>query len=255
MRGFTAFLHKEIAEILRTWRIWVLPGIVLFFALTGPPLAKLTPELLSSLMADQQPGVVIQLPDPTYMDAYLSWTKNLSQMVIIAVMIMFGGIISAEKRSGTATLVLTKPLSRSAFVVAKYLSSAALLALPVVLGGVATWGVTLAVFGTAPLGALAGATGAWLVFGLLFVALLEFLSVAFDSHAGASGLGLVAYLLVSISALWSPAVRYSPAGLVSAPNAIIAGEAVGLLWPIVTSLALTVALVAASILVFRRREL
>ena len=44
MSGFAAFAGKEAREILRTWRIWVLPGILLFFALTGPVLAKLTPQ-------------------------------------------------------------------------------------------------------------------------------------------------------------------------------------------------------------------
>jgi len=36
MNGFTVFARKEAREILRTWRVWVLPGILAFFALTGP---------------------------------------------------------------------------------------------------------------------------------------------------------------------------------------------------------------------------
>ena len=36
MSGFRVFARKELREIVRTWRIWVLPGILLFFALTGP---------------------------------------------------------------------------------------------------------------------------------------------------------------------------------------------------------------------------
>lgn len=68
MRGFGAFLGKEFREIVRTWRIWVLPGIVLFFAISGPPLAKITPELLSSFVPADS-GMVIQMPDPTYVDS------------------------------------------------------------------------------------------------------------------------------------------------------------------------------------------
>ena len=41
--GFDSFVRKEATEIFRTWRIWVLPGIALFFALSGPALAKLDP--------------------------------------------------------------------------------------------------------------------------------------------------------------------------------------------------------------------
>ena len=45
MSGFGAFLAKELTEIRRTWRIWVVPGIVIFMGLTSPVLAKLTPAL------------------------------------------------------------------------------------------------------------------------------------------------------------------------------------------------------------------
>jgi len=255
MHGFTAFLGKELREILRTWRIWVLPGIVLFFAISDPPLAKITPQLLGSLMTDQQPGVVIQLPDPTYVDAYLQWTKNLSQMVLFAVIIMFGGIVSAETKSGTAALVLTKPLSRSAFVLAKFVSQAALVAVPVIVGALATWGITYAVFGEAPIGPLAEATGAWLVFGLMFVALMELLSAALDSQAGAAGLGFGAYILLSLATLWAPTLDYSPAGLVGAPSNLVLGETASLGWPIVTAVAVMAVCVGAAVLVFRRREL
>src|SRR5581483_5533907 len=39
LSGAAVFAAKEVREIWRTWRIWVLPGIVLFFAVTGPFLA------------------------------------------------------------------------------------------------------------------------------------------------------------------------------------------------------------------------
>jgi ABC-2 type transport system permease protein len=250
-----AFLHKELREIASTWRIWVLPGIVLFFALSGPVLARVTPDLLRSLMSDQQPGVVIQLPDPTWRDAYLQWTKNLSQIVLFAVIIMFGGMISGEKKSGTAALVLTKPVSRRAFVAAKFVSQALLVVVPVTLGALATWGVTYAVFAEAPVAPLAQATGTWLVLALLFVALMELLSASLDSQAGAAGIGFLGYIAISIAVLWSPALKYSPAGLVNAPSELVAGDAASLLAPVAVTLVLALVLVGGAMAVFDRREL
>jgi len=87
MSGFAAFAGKEAREILRTWRIWVLPGILLFFALTGPVLAKLTPQLVGALAGDQLKGLVI--PTPTYHDAYTQWIKNLSQIALFALIIIY----------------------------------------------------------------------------------------------------------------------------------------------------------------------
>lgn len=255
MSGFGAFLRKEMREIFRTWRIWVLPGIVLFFALSGPPLAKVTPQLLDSLMSEQQPGVVIQLPDPTYVDAYLQWTKNLSQLVLFAVIIMFGGAISSEKRSGTAILVLTKPLSRTAFVVSKALSQIVLLVVTVVVGALLTWGVTLATFGEAPIAPLAEATGAWLAMGVLFVTLMLALSAVLDSQAGAAGIGFAGYILITVAGLWEFALKCTPAGLANAPTQIVTGDAMPLVWPVTSALALSVLLVVLAVWAFRKREL
>ena len=254
MPGFGAFLAKGLREIARTWRIWVLPGIVLFFAVSGPPLAKITPELLSSFVADQ-PGMVIEFPEPTYIDAYLQWTKNLQQIVLFAVIIMFGGVISAEKRSGTAILALTKPLSRASFVLATFVSQAVLLVASVVVGALVTWGATYAIFAEAPAAPLAAATGVWLLFGVMFLALMVLLSASIDSQAGAAGLGFLGYIALSIGTLWSPAVEYTPAALVGAPTQLVMEEAAALGWPIAATVALTVALVAAAVLIFRRREL
>lgn len=255
MSALGVFLVKELREIVRTWRIWVLPGIVLFFAASGPPLARVTPQLLSSLMDSEATGVVIQLPDPTYIDAYLQWTKNLSQIVIFALIIMFAGAISAEKRSGTAVLTLTKPLSRPAFVLGKFVSHTLLLLVTTLVGAALTWALTAVVFGEAPLGPLAGATAVWLISGVFFVALMMLLSAAMDSQAGAAGVGLVVYLLLSIATVWEPAVRYSPAALVNAPTDIVMSEAVTLGWPIGVTVALTVLLAVAAVAVFRKREL
>ena len=57
-----AFLAKDLREIVRTWRIYVLPGILLFSAVTGPPTAAYTAELFSSLGGDIFEGLI---PDPT----------------------------------------------------------------------------------------------------------------------------------------------------------------------------------------------
>jgi len=251
--GFAAFAGKEAREIPRTWRIWVLPGILLFFALTGPALAKFTPQLLETFAGDQLKGLV--LPTPTYLDAYGQWVKNLSGIVLYALIIIYGSIISSELKSGTAVLVLTKPVSRTAFVVAKAAVHSMFLAVLVVAGTLITWGLTAAVFGQAPGSALWSSAMVWLVFGVLFIALMTLLSVIIGSAAGAAGAGLGAYALVSIAAIWRPLGTYSPAALTAQPVSLAAGKDVAVLWPVLTSLILAALLVALAAFSFRRKDL
>jgi ABC-2 type transport system permease protein len=255
MRGFAAFVRKEAVEILRTWRIWVLPGILLFFAVTGPVMARYTPEIVGAVGGSQVAAIVKAIPTPTYLDAYGQWIKNLSQIALFAIIIIYGGIVSAERKSGTAILVLTKPVSRSAFVVAKALVHSAFLALTVLVGTLITWGGTGIMFGKAPAGPLFASAGTWLVFGVLFVAVMTLLSVAISSQAGAAGVGLGVFALTSIAAIWKPLGTYSPAALVGSPTLLAAGKSVEVGWPIAASVLLAIVLVALAAWSFGRKEL
>ncbi len=253
MRGFARFLGKEATEVVRTWRIWVLPGVLLFFAISGPILAELTPQLVKSLGGGQQ-GIVITMPEPTYLDAYAQWVKNLGQIGIFLLIGVSAGVVAGERSSGTAALVLTKPVSRGGFVVAKYLMSAALLVVATVVGTLVTWGVTGAVFGTAPPGLLFSATGVWLAFALVLLAAMMLLSSALSTLA-AVGAGVGMFAVLGILNLWGPAVRYTPAGLIGAPSQVLADTSPALAWPLASAVVAVPVLVAAAVWVFRRVEL
>lgn len=255
MNGFSAFVRKEATEILRTWRIWVLPGILLFFALTGPTAARFTPEILKAVAG--MPAAVIEklIPAPTYLDSYGQWAKNLSQIGLFALIIIYGGLISSERKSGTAILVLTKPVSRTAFVTAKALVHAAFLTITVMAGTLLTWALTRLVFGTAPPGPLVTSAFSWLIFGLLFLALMTLLSVLLPSQAGAAGVGIGVYALLAMAGLSKTLVLYTPVGLANAPSVLAAGQPFPLLWPLLSAIALSIALVAAAAWLFARQEL
>ena len=176
MSGFAAFLGKELLEIRRTWRLYVLPGLILFFALTSPILALITPGLVRSL-AGGQPGVVIELPDPVALDAYVQFLKNLNQIVLVALIIACAGSVSGERRAGTAILVLTKPLSRGAFVLAKVVSQMSLIGISTLAGSCICALVTTFLFGPSPVGSFLLAVLVWLLHAFFFVALMTLLSV------------------------------------------------------------------------------
>lgn len=254
MSGFAAFLGKELTEIRRTWRIWVVPGILVFMGLMSPVLAKITPALLGSLTA-AQPGVVIQIPEATPADAVAQWVKNLTQIVLIAEIIAAAGLVSGERRRGTTVLVLTKPVSRDAFVLAKWVSEIALVTVATLVAGIGCYLVTLLVFGSAPLGMFVETTLLWLALAAFFDSLVFALSVGTGSTAAAAGIGMGGYFLVSALTIWAPTRALSPAGLLVAITAAPAGQQ----YPVAASLAVTLLLTAGllwlAVAMFRRQEL
>ena len=252
MTGFV-FAVKELREIVRTWRIWVLPGIVLLFAVTGPVLARFTPELVGAVVGSSLGG--LKIPTPTYTDAYLQWTKNLSQIVLVALIIVYGSLVSGEVRSGTAVLVLTKPLSRNAMIAVKATVQSLFVVTVVVAGALVTWGLTWSIFGQAPAGPVWRATAVFLVLAVLFVCLMTLLSAAIKSAAGAAGVGLGGYVVLAIASIWKPLGQYSPAALTTEPASLAAGHAVTVTWPVITTLLLAIACVVVAVVVFRRQDL
>lgn len=254
MTGLGAFLEKELTEIRRTWRLWVIPGMLVFFGATSPIIAALTPALVQS-MAAAQPGVVIKLPPPTALDAYAQFVKNLHQFVLIAVVIAGAGVVSGERASGTAVLALTKPLSRGAFVVAKILSQGALLMAATVLGAAACLGMTAVVFDTPDAARLVTAVALWLLYALLVVVAMTLFSAAFRSRGAAAGAGLVFYFLTFLFSGWGPAAQYGFVGLLPAMRHALMGQALSSGWPVATALGAIVVGAVAAVGIFKRQEL
>ena len=88
-----------------------------------PISARYLPEVAASLLPD---GIQIQLPQPEVMDSWAQFYKNISQIGIIILLIVFSTMISNELQKGTLIHLLTKGLSRTTILLAKY-SSACLL--------------------------------------------------------------------------------------------------------------------------------
>jgi ABC-2 type transport system permease protein len=254
MTGFGAFLGKELTEIRRTWRLWVIPGMLVFFGIMSPILAAITPALVQSMTASQ-PGVVVRIPPPTALDAYAQFLKNLHQFVLLAVVITGAGAVSGERSSGTAILALTKPLSRAAFVMAKMLSQAAVLIAATALGTAVCLAVTAVVFDGGNGGRLVTTVALWLLYASLFVVVMTILSASLRSRGAAAGAGLAFYFIALLLSSWGPMARYTFFGLFPAMRDALMGQSLSLGWPLATAVAALGVGAVAAIRAFERQEL
>ena len=117
MRGYLAFVKKELLEQVRTCKLLILLLVFLYFGMLSPLMAKLMPEILSQMPMD---GITITIPDPTAIDSYSQFFKNLTQMGLIVLVLLFSGTLTTELSKGTLINVLTKGVTRYAVILAKY---------------------------------------------------------------------------------------------------------------------------------------
>ena len=148
MSGLATLLRKELLEQWRTARLPVVATVFLLVGLSSPLLARFTPEILNAVGGDQ---FQIILPTPTAADAYDQLAKNLGQFGALIAILLAMGSVATEKERGTAALILTKPASRAAFLIAKIVAIATTLGVSTAIAAAGAWFYT-----TRPVRAVAG---------------------------------------------------------------------------------------------------
>ena len=253
MSGFVALLRKELLEQWRTMRLPLVATVFLLVGLSSPLLARFTPEILRAVGGDQ---FQIVLPTPTAADAYDQLAKNLGQFGAIVAVLLAMGSVATEKERGTAALILTKPASRSAFLLAKVVAIGTTLGISTGIAAAGAWFYTLILFEPLPLGGFVAA----LV--LQWLALVAYASITFlgstltRSALAAAGLGVAAFIVLGILGIVPAIGRYLPTGLGAPARAMALGQpGVDALGPTGATVILIVGLVVLAWLAFRREEL
>src|SRR5690348_5001800 len=129
---FWPLLKKELYEQYRTYRVLIAVVILLLLGLSAPIVTKLTPQLLQNLGG----SIKIILPPQTAMDALNAYLKNMTQIPALMIILLTMGCIADERSHGTAVTILTKPVSRTVFVLAKFLAYVVLLLIATVLSAI-----------------------------------------------------------------------------------------------------------------------
>jgi hypothetical protein len=247
--GLGNMLEKENGTWWRTRRWWIL-GALWPIVLNG----SLLLFMLGGMQADAATALFMGLAG-----AFLP----------VAAIILGQDSLLKEKHSGTAAWVLTKPVGRPAFILAKVIANGlGLVATGIVLPGLIAW-VQIAVFAGAriTLPSFAAAMGLVCLNLLFYLALALMLATLFTARG--PGLGITLGMLLGYQLLGMvPAVKYvpwlgqvMPWGLLSgfgkdAPLVayLITGQPLPTVMPIVATAAWCVLFVLVGIWRFRREE-
>jgi ABC-2 type transport system permease protein len=253
VNGFRTVWRKEWGEFFHTWRVWVICLVFAFFAVIGPLLARYQKQLVESLSQGSQS---LSLPDGTWVDSWGQWAKNLGQFPLWVLVLVAGGLVASEVKSGTAALVLTKPISRACFVLAKVSCWWAISALACVAGTVVTAAMTAALFDGVDYWPLVRAVGVWIAWAWTVIAVVAIFSCLFTSSLGATGAALGVLVIVAVLSLWGPAVRWSVVGVPGLVGSLATSTpGLSVLWPLVGAIVTTAVSLTLAVLVFTRREI
>jgi len=254
MKSYLAFLKKELLEYSRTFKLWILIVVFLLLGLMNPLTAKFTPELFENFMPE---GMTITIAETTILDCWMQFFKNVPQLGIIVLIIMFSGIMANELSRQTLVIMLTKGMPRLTVILAKFTTAGLLwtvcywlsFAVTLLYGEVFWTDTTVSNLGVAVF-------VVW-VFGLLLISALILGGVLFRNYYGSlllTGTVVVVMFLINIP---RQIARFSPIRLVSVNMELLSGTitASDIYRPLAVTVVLLLAFLGLSIIVFNKKKI
>lgn len=256
MKNSLNMLVKEVREIFRTYKIYTIPGIFLLFGFASPIITKLMPELFANM--DMGEGIGITLPEMTWIDSYGQLFNNLIQMGILAIILTTMGAIANERNRGVAQLVLTKPVPRTGYILAKYVANFLLVACSALLAFLATWFYTNVLFeGTEFFPGLT-AISLYILYASVILAFTILGSAVTKSTIAAGGISILGLIIMTLLPMLGKTLHtYSPGAITRYITQAIAGTAnlTNVWWTVGAAVCTIIALLASASIIFNRQEL
>lgn len=254
MRSFIAFTKKEFTENFRTYKIFIMSAVFLLLGMMNPITAKITPQLLKSLMPE---GISITITEPTALDSWAQFFKNVPQMGLLVLVIVFSGLMANEFSRGTLVNILTKGLSRSVVIISKFIMAVTVWSFSYILCSAVTYGYTAYFWSIDGIHNILFALFCLWLFGVLLLAFIMLGGVLFNNNYGSllftGGFVVVLFLLNIVPKLQ----EYNPISLVSQNMALLTnGMATSdFIEPIVISGIIIMFSICSAILIFNKKEI
>ena len=251
MIGFKTLFKKEWSEGIRTYRFFIVGGVFILFGMTTPILLKYLPQLIA--LSGENIG--IDVPPPTAVQSLTEYIGTMLQFGILSAILVGMGAIASERERGTAAMTLSKPVSRSAFILAKLcaLSLSFVIALAVASAGAFFYTDLLIEPGN--LSGFIAASSLLALFFIFAIALTLYFSSLFKSAMAAGALSLATILgLAAVTNL--PWVGdFMPGRLTGWSNALISGSPGYQWWAVVATVLYIAVLVWLAKLSLDKKEL
>jgi ABC-2 type transport system permease protein len=250
-----ALLWKELLEQWRSHRVLVVTAVLVAMGILGPLTARYMNELMATIPGTPE-GLEAVLPKPTADLAVSELVDNLAQFGLILALLVPMSSIVGEKTTGTAAMVLSKPVSRAAFLLSKLLALLMTFALGVGLGVAAGYAYTGMLFTWLPPGGFVALAGSVLLYLLFYASLTLVASTLMRSQAAAAGLAFGVALLLGLLGSLPGIGAWLPASLLGWGRSAAGGMTAELPWKALgAALILIPGLLMTGWVALRRQEL
>jgi ABC-2 type transport system permease protein len=241
-------------DYLRNYKAMILIIVFAILGIMSPLSAKFMPDILKEFMPA---GMSIKIPEPTNIDSWTQFFKNVSQMGSIVMVIIFSGMMSSEYEKGTLVNLVTKGLPRKTIIAAKYTIALVLWTISYWECFFITWAYTLYYFPQGKTTNLTLAVFGFYLFGIMLISIVTLGAISFKNTYSSLLFTASFTVMLFIINLFPKAVKWNPLQLASSNINILQGTLVfsDIKYSLVTLVLTIVCAYGLSIKIFNKKLL
>lgn len=251
--NFITALYKEFLEQRRTRKFLIALVVLVLFGMTSPLMAKMIPQIMTLVPGGE--AFVGLIPDPTINDAVAQYIKNVTQFGVLLALVFSMGAMAVEKDKGTAAMILSKPMPRGSFLLAKFASLALTFIIAVVIAGVAAYYYTYFLFGELNILNWLALNGLIILYLLVYIAITLLYSTLTRTQYVAIGLSFGTLIVLGILGGLPGFGSNFPDALIGNASMLMSGTPVTNWTGLWVSLGIIILSLGAAWLAFRKQEL
>jgi ABC-2 type transport system permease protein len=215
MRQWLTLFNKEMLEMWRNFKwIWF-PISFILIGVMDPLTTYYMPQIIDS-MGGLPEGAVIEIPVPSAPEVLFMSISQYNTLGILIVVLAAMGMISGERKSGVAELILVKPVNYYSYITAKWTSALVLLWISYLIGYLTSWYYVGILFEQVPFADFLSTYflfGLWLSFALTITV---FVNTMFKSPGIVGFVSMACVVILSlVTGLFSKWLEWSPSQLIN----------------------------------------
>ncbi|MDM5296759.1 ABC-2 transporter permease [Bacillus pumilus] len=257
MTQWTVLYRKEITEMARNYKILWIPIVFILLGVMQPVSSYYMTEILDTFGGLPE-GTILELPAPTGVEVLMTVLSNYGLLGVLILVLSAMGVVSAEKQSGLAGMVMIKPVSYSAYILSKWAGLLTITLISLFVGFVASWYYTSLLIESVAFERIFQSImiySIWLVFVVTLTLFFSTImkgngSVAFVTIFVVFGISMVTPILGKYMN-WSPATMPEHTGQV-----LLSGELdSSFLIAFITTIVIIIVVLISSIQILKHKEL
>src|SRR5690625_1149297 len=257
MTQWTVLYRKEMLEMIRNYKVLLIPIVCVLLGVMEPVSAYYMPEILDTLGGLPE-GTILEMPTPTGTEVLMKVLSNYGMLGVLILVLGAMGVVSAERQSGVAGMVMMKPVPYSSYIISKWAGLVTITLISLFIGYVASWYYTSLLIETVAFERIFQSVVIYSIWLVFVVTLTLFFSTIMKGNSSVAFVTIfVVFAISTVTSILGKYMEWSPATMTEhAGQVLLSGELdVSFLLAFITTIAIIIVVLISSINIFKHKEL